>query len=74
MILLITGCSVGRHTGRIEAFDAQGESTGHYIVTLDRPMMMEAGTVKADSRGESSWGSFLKGAFEIATLGLMMND
>ena len=74
-LILLSGCSVGRHQGMIETFNAAGESTGSYIVTLDRPMLMKAGCVEADSRGDSSWGKFLQGmvngAVNIATLGIL---
>ena len=78
VLLLLTGCGVGRHEGRIETFDANGSSTGTYIATLDRPMMIEVidpngVTVKADSRGNSTWGQFLSGMMEIVTLGLLVD-
>lgn len=78
LLLFIGGCGLTRHEGRIEIFDAKGESTGSYVATLDRPMLMEVTdkngvTVKADSRGTSGFGDFLKGILEIVTLGLIMN-
>lgn len=76
--LFLGGCGLTRHEGRIEIFDATGESTGFYTATLDRPMLMEVVdpngiVVKADSRGKSSWSEFLKGMMEIITLGLIVN-
>ncbi len=77
LLLFLGGCGISQHEGRIEIFNAEGESTGYYTVTLDRPMMIEATdngvTVKADSRGDSSWGQFIKGLVEIITLGLVID-
>jgi hypothetical protein len=74
----LSGCGITQHAGRIEIFNAAGESTGYYVAMLDRPMMIEATdsngvTVKADSRGDSSWGQFIKGLVEIITLGLVID-
>ncbi len=75
----VSGCGVSRHSGLIETFGPEGNSMGCYVVTLDRPMSMEVTDpngvmVKADSRGDSSWGQFIKGMIEIITLGLVVND
>lgn len=77
-LLLLSGCSVGRHSGKVERFDENGISKGYYIATLDRPMLIEVTDsngiiVKADSRGDSTWGQFLKGMMEIVTLGLIVD-
>ena len=77
-VLLLNGCAITRHKGRIEIFNAAGESTGSYVATMDRPMMMEVTDpngviVKVDSRGTSGFGDFLKGILEVITLGLIMN-
>ncbi len=77
-VLFVSGCGIARHSGKVETFNAKGESTGHYIATLDRPMSIKVvgtdGTiVEADSRGESTWGQFLKGIMEMATIGLLVD-
>jgi len=77
LLAILSGCGITRHEGRVETFDAAGKPTGSYVAILDRPMMIEVVgtngvTVKADSRGSSSWGDFIKGMMEIVTLGLMV--
>ena len=77
-VLFLNGCGIARHEGKIEIFDAKGDPAGVYIATLDRPMMIEVTDpngviVKADSRGASTWGQFLKGMMEIITLGLLVD-
>lgn len=78
VLLFLSGCGITRHVGKVETFDEAGKSTGIYIATLDRPMLMEVAdangvTVKADSRGVSTWGQFLKGVMEMLTLGLLVD-
>ena len=77
-VLLLSGCGLTRHEGKIEIFNATGKSTGLYVATLDRQMMMEVVdpngiVVKVDSRGQSGFGEFMKSLLEVITFGLVMN-
>ena len=77
LLILLSGCGITRHSGKVKVFDASGEPISSYIATLDRPMMMKivdpnGVTVEVDSRGVSSWGDFIKGMMEIITLGLVV--
>ena len=76
VLLLLAGCQVTRHTGRIDNFDSKGNSTGFSEVTLDRQMMMEVTdangvVVKADSRDVGE--GILEGIIKIITLGLIVD-
>ncbi len=78
LLLFASGCGIARHTGKVEIYNARGEPTGSYVATLDRQMLIEivdpnGVIVKADSRGQSGFGEFLKGLLEVITLGLIMN-
>ena len=77
-LLFLSGCTIARHSGKVEIFNAKGEPAGSYVATLDRPMMIEVTDpngviVKADSRGVSTWGQFLKGMMEMVTIGLLVD-
>ncbi len=77
LLAFLSGCGLPKHSATVETFNATGEPTGSYKVTLGRQMLMEVVasngvTVKADSRGESTWGQFLSGLIEMVTLGLIV--
>ena len=78
LLFCVSGCGIARHEGHIETFNAKGDRTGLYVATLDTRMSMEVidpngVTVKVDSRHDSTLGLILKGAFEFATLGLLVD-
>ena len=77
-VLFLSSCGIARHSGKIETFDAKGNTTGTYIATLDTRMLMEVSdsngvTVKVDSRHDSTLGQIFKSVIEFATLGLLMD-
>ena len=77
-VLLLSGCGITKHKGKIETFDGRGEPTGTYIATLDTRMFMKVVdpnglTVEVDSRYDSTLSKILKSAFEFATLGLLVD-
>lgn len=79
LLLFSSGCAITRHKGRIEIFDAAGESTGSYVATLDRRMQMKVitangDTVEVDSRQDSLFGQIFKSVIEFATLGIFMDN
>ncbi len=78
-VLLLGGCGVTRHEGKIEIFNAKGESTGIYVGTLDLRMEMKVvtangDTVEINSKGESIIGQIFKDVFKFAMLGWIMDD
>ena len=74
VLLLLSGCVVTKHSGKIETFDPNGVLINYSKVTFDKEMMMEVTdgdrTVKADSRkvGEG----WLAGILKIITLGAII--
>ena len=77
LLALLSGCNVGEHKGRIDMYNAAGESTGHFTSTANRPMLIEATDENGkkftvDSRGVNFWSKLGEGFLQFMTLGLMV--
>jgi len=75
LLVFVSGCGVGKHGGRIKLLDSDGAIISQAEVEVDRQASLTLAdgdkSVTFDSRGDSTWGTFLKGMMQIVTLGII---